>query len=118
MNFETQLNISNNIQKKPDEQINYESFIKPEKYQKFVNLFQHKDLIDINKTKELFNKLHSKPNRVYFDFESINTAIRPMDNVYPFNQIITQNTVIKTRNYYDEYFNENMIIDPLSIDLN
>ena len=118
INFETQLKISNNIQNNPNESINYESFVKPEKYEKFVNLFQHKDLIDINKTKELFDKLHSKQNRVYFDFESINTAIRPMDNVYPFNQIITQNTVIKTKNYYEEFFNENMIIDPLNIDLN
>ncbi|MBP5783134.1 DUF2779 domain-containing protein [bacterium] len=61
--------------------------------------------------------MQSKPKRVYFDFESINTAIRPMDNVFPFNQVITQNSIIKTKNYYDEYFTEDMIVDPIDINV-
>ena len=68
-------------------------------------------------TMELWNKLQSRPKRVYFDFESINTAIRPMDDVFPFNQIITQNSIIKTDNYYDEYFTEDMIVDPININV-
>lgn len=66
---------------------------------------------------QLWDKLQSKPKRVYFDFESINTAIRPMDNVFPFNQIITQNSIVKTKNYYEEYFTEDMIVDPININL-
>ena len=117
IDFEKQLKISDVIKNNKDEIIDYESFVGIDKYNKFQNLFNHNDVIDLENTKLLFEKLESKPNRVYFDFESINTAIRPMDNVYPFNQIITQNTVIKTKNFYDIYFNDNMIIDPLNINL-
>ncbi|MBQ3621371.1 hypothetical protein II941_00890 [bacterium] len=40
-----------------------------------------------------------------------------MDNVFPFNQIITQNSIVKTKNYYDEYFTKDMIVDPININL-
>ncbi|MBO6073462.1 DUF2779 domain-containing protein [bacterium] len=54
--------------------------------------------------------MQSRPNRVYFDFESINSAIPPMDDVFPLTQVITQNSVIKTEvrgnNHYYEYENE------------
>ena len=66
--------------------------------------------------KELWDKLQSRPNRVYFDFESINSAIPAMDEVFPLTQVVTQNSVIKTEikddDYYYEY--ENVLSTPNS----
>lgn len=76
------------------------------------------DKIFIDDANKLWDLLQSKNKRVYFDFESINTAIRPMDNVYPFNQTITQNSIVKTKNFYDEYYCEDMIKDPKYLDVN
>ena len=85
-----------------------------EQYKPFL---KNQDNNHLDATMELWAKLQSKPKRVYFDFESINTAIRPMDNVFPFNQVITQNSIIKTKDYYDEYFTEDMIVDPIDINV-
>ncbi|MCV3728286.1 DUF2779 domain-containing protein [Ureaplasma miroungigenitalium] len=59
-----------------------------------------------------------KPNKVYFDFESINTAIRVYDQTYAFTQIITQNSVIVRHESDDlEQLNcTNLMCDPLKID--
>ncbi|MGL5245958.1 MAG: DUF2779 domain-containing protein [Mycoplasmoidaceae bacterium] len=63
-----------------------------------------------------FEKL--KKNKVYFDFESLNTAIRNVDNSLPFNQIVTQCSIIKwfENKKIDELKCDNLIIDPKIID--
>ena len=83
----------------------------------YLPFLKGEDNNHMDATMQLWEKLNSRPNRVYFDFESINTAIRPMDNVFPFNQVITQNSIIKTKNFYDEYFTEDMIVDPININV-
>ena len=83
----------------------------------YLPFLKGEDNNHMDATMQLWEKLKSRPKRVYFDFESINTAIRPMDNVFPFNQVITQNSIIKTRNFYDEYFAEDMIVDPININV-
>ena len=93
-----------------------EKFIKQPKNGEieFLSLFDSKLNFHINeqKTWDLFNKL--KNQKVYFDFETLNTAIRVADNTFPFTQIITQCSIIKNNL---ELCN-NLIIDPLKIDNN
>ncbi|MCV3754022.1 DUF2779 domain-containing protein [Ureaplasma zalophigenitalium] len=76
-----------------------------------------KNEIIINKAnvQSLLTKL--KPNKVYFDFESINTAIRVYDQTYAFTQIVTQNSVI-VRHENDDLERltcKNLMCDPLKI---
>lgn len=79
-----------------------------------VELFKSNEKVLVNKitANNLFNKL--KPNKVYFDFETVNTAIRSADNSLPFSQIITQCSIIKN---FGSKKNEceNLIIDPQKI---
>lgn len=76
--------------------------------------------IKINSTKyrNLLSALKSR--KVYFDFETINTSIRPIDGCYPFSQIVTQCSII-----IDDGTNpdvgllecNNILIDPINITL-
>ena len=71
--------------------------------------------------KERFNNLliKIKPKKVYFDFESINPAIRVVDNSLPFTQVITQNSyIIQNDENIDNLVCNNMMIDPNEIDVN
>lgn len=85
----------------------------------FKYLTNEKDIF-INEvgTFNTFQKL--KKNKIYFDFESINTAIRNVDNSLPFNQIVTQCSIIKW--FEDENIKDltcqNLIIDPKEINTN
>ncbi|MGL5640101.1 MAG: DUF2779 domain-containing protein [Mycoplasmoidaceae bacterium] len=68
-----------------------------------------------------FNTLKKlKKNKVYFDFESINTAIRNIDNSLPFNQIVTQCSIIKwfENEEIENLKCDNLIIDPKNINTN
>lgn len=85
-----------------------------------INLFNESaPLITINQNefKKLFSTLKNK--KVYFDFETINSPIRPIDNCLPFMQIITQCSIIiddQTKNVKDLDCN-NIVIDPLNISI-
>lgn len=85
----------------------------------YLSLFQYANNFDVNleNTFKLWNQLKNK--KVYFDFETLNTSIRPIDNCFPFNQIVTQCSIIKDDGTGIENVNcDNLIIDPTSIDLN
>lgn len=101
---------------KKNEKLN--DFIKAPKNAKisYIDLFSVKDrfLIDETNTMKLWNKLKSK--KVYFDFETLNPAIRVCDKSLPFTQVVTQCSIIK--DYGNGIQNEgcnNLIIDPLEI---
>lgn len=85
----------------------------------YINLFSNKNIGLINNEQcvKLLNKLH--PNKVYFDFETINSAIRVIDNSLPFMQIVTQCSIIKSQENDDQskLTCENLIIDPKKIDI-
>ncbi|MGL4617233.1 MAG: DUF2779 domain-containing protein [Mycoplasmoidaceae bacterium] len=85
--------------------------------EKYIN--NKKDII-LNEalTFNTFSKL--KKNKVYFDFESINTAIRNVDNSLPFNQIVTQCSIIKwfENEELSDLNCDNLIIDPKNIHKN
>lgn len=93
-------------------------FLKESKDQKcsYKEIFTSNDLIkvDYEKTQKLLDQLKTK--KVYFDFETINTAIRSIDKSLPFAQIITQCSIIKDlgQNVINAGCN-NMIIDPTKI---
>ncbi|WP_412032400.1 DUF2779 domain-containing protein [Malacoplasma muris] len=93
-------------------------FLKESKDQKcsYKEIFTSSDLIkvDYEKTQKLLDQLKTK--KVYFDFETINTAIRSIDKSLPFAQIITQCSIIKDlgQNVINAGCN-NMIIDPTKI---
>lgn len=71
-------------------------------------------LLENQSLKQLINKLKNK--KVYFDFETINTAIRPIDNILPFTQIVTQCSIIKDHNKKNDLDScLNLIIDPKNI---
>ncbi len=58
-----------------------------------------------------------KKNKIYFDFETINPAIRIIDNSLPFAQIVTQCSVIKQRGDSQDPECVNLIIDPQKMTL-
>lgn len=60
-----------------------------------------------------FKRLKSK--KVYFDFETINQAIRVIDKSLPFMQIITQCSIIKNHGNGIEESCLNLIVDPKDI---
>lgn len=60
-----------------------------------------------------FEKLKSK--KIYFDFETINQAIRVIDKSLPFMQIITQCSIIKNHGNGVEDNCLNLIVDPKDI---
>lgn len=59
-----------------------------------------------------------KPKKVYFDFETVNTAIRAYDHTLPFRQIITQSSVIVDHNDGSDLDCQNLIVDPANVDEN
>ena len=100
--------------------INNLSFLKENvKEKKYLELFNvdskgwNRDALEFLK-----DKLFKKSKRVYFDFESIDPAIVPVTGIVPLNHVITQNSIIKTTNYYVMQKPINMLCDPMNIDLN
>ncbi|MDE6429466.1 MAG: DUF2779 domain-containing protein, partial [Malacoplasma sp.] len=82
----------------------------------YLDLFKSKEKILINEiSQSKIKQLH--PNKVYFDFETINSPIRVIDNSLPFMQIVTQCSIIKaTKKDKPENLKcENLIIDPKEI---
>lgn len=60
------------------------------------------------------NKLKKK--KVYFDFETINSAIRPINNIFPFTQVVTQCSVLKDHgNGIENEECSNLMVDPKDI---
>lgn len=101
---------------------NIDNFLKKPKKnpQVFVQMFgsSKKVMIDKNATKLLFDEI--KPKKVYFDFETINTPIRVIDNSLPFMQIVTQCSIIKYDSEIEKLENvicDNLIIDPININI-
>ncbi|KEZ22301.1 DUF2779 domain-containing protein [Ureaplasma diversum] len=86
-------------------------------YNEYIDFYKNKEILIGPKARELLNTL--KPKRVYFDFESINSAIRSIDNSLPFTQVVTQNSVIVDDNSkpLSELKCNNMIIDPKLVDI-
>lgn len=95
-----------------------EEWIKEKKSHHFINN-REEIRIDNNLTNLYWEKLKSK--KVYFDFETINTSIRPIDNCLPFMQIVTQCSIITNHNEYKKIDEKskciNMIADPKNITL-
>lgn len=58
-----------------------------------------------------------KPKKVYFDFETINTATRAFQNTLPFRQIVTQSSVIIDNGEQQPLVCNNLIADPIKIDV-
>ncbi len=68
------------------------------------------------KARLLLNKLKSK--KVYFDFETINSSIRAIDDSLPFMQIVTQCSILKDHgSSIDKEECNNLVIDPLKINI-
>jgi hypothetical protein len=69
-----------------------------------------------DRTKNKFNELKSK--KVYFDFESINTATRIIDDTLPFMQCVNQVSVIFDHGcgINAHTLCNNLLIDPLKMD--
>lgn len=89
-------------------------FIKPE-YQCFLN---KESKIDDEALQSCWNKLQSRYKKVFFNFTTINSAIRCLDNTLPFSQIIMQCAISKQTNKTNKLIQENLIIDPKLISLN
>lgn len=99
----------NNFLKKPSKNPNV-----------FIQMFGSgkKMMIDKNATTNLFDAI--KPKKVYFDFETINTPIRVVNNSLPFMQIVTQCSIIKHDSENEDIAKmvcNNLIIDPTKIDI-
>ena len=62
---------------------------------------------------EVITKLKNK--KIYFDFETINQALRVMDHSLPFMQIVTQCSVLRDHGSGLESDCENLIVDPKNI---
>ena len=112
-------NILNEINKKGPSQIN-ETDIKSSKenINRIVNiLINKKDLINLQNSKNLLSKINSK--KIYFDFETICPAIRVIDDSFPFSQIITQCSIIKSsEKNISEWEAINLVYDPKKVDIN
>jgi len=99
-----------------DKNQNIEPFFKKNKSDLFSSTSE--DII-INKNLTLSILKELKIKKVYFDFETINTSIRPLNNCVPFMQIVTQCSIIKNLgNENDNSKCINLCIDPLKINLN
>lgn len=69
-----------------------------------------------NKFKSVWQKLKEK--KVYFDFETISSAVRVIDKSLPFTQIVTQCSLIvddNTESDKSKLVCQNLIFDPLTI---
>ncbi|MBO7084450.1 DUF2779 domain-containing protein [bacterium] len=62
--------------------------------------------------------MQSRCKKVFFNFTTINSAIRCLDNTLPFSQIIMQCAISKQTNKANKLIEENLIIDPKLISLN
>lgn len=115
--FKSQFKAYNEIKEHPIDVNNFNTF-KSLISNSYVDLFDGKKFtIDETKLKILWDELQSVSHRVYFDFESIDPAIPPLDGAIPLNHTVTQNSIIKTKNYYEIESVENMIIDPQKISI-
>lgn len=101
--------------------VNLEELIrsKNEGKEVYANLFFHSNndfLIDSKNYHEYMSKL--KNNHVYFDFETINPAIRVVDKSLPFAQVVTQCSILKKHG--DQYEDDciNLMVDPMNVTLN
>ena len=113
--FKSQLAAYNEIKEHQIDINNFASF-KSLISKNYLDLFNNKEFtIDEAKVKILWKELEVVPNRVYFDFESIDPVIPPINGGIPLNHTVTQNSIIKTKNYYEIESVENMIIDPQKI---
>lgn len=86
----------------------------------YINAFVNSNeeiQMDWEKTNKLFSKLQGV-KKVYFDFETINTAIRSCDNTLPFSQIVTQcSVIIDHGNGTESSVCNNLIVDPININV-
>ena len=65
---------------------------------------------------DLFAKLKNK--KVYFDFETINSAIRAFDDTTPFTQVVTQCSILIDRGEgFEDAICKNLLTDPYDIKL-
>lgn len=100
-------------------QVMIEKFIKgtPETKQKRFQLFFAKTskpyFVDKKNYNNVLKKL--KPKRVYFDFESINPAIRVVDKSLPFMQIVTQCSILVDHGSGIEPNCNNLMADPSNL---
>lgn len=86
----------------------------------YLNLFNTKKAGLIN-NEFCNNKINElKENKVYFDFETISSPIRVIDNSLPFMQIVTQCSIIKStaNSQIENLICDNLIIDPKNININ
>lgn len=86
----------------------------------YLKLFNDIKKIKINFKKCDFFLNLLKQKKVYFDFETISTPIRVIDNSLPFMQVITQCSIIKfdeLKNNFDDLECNNLIVDPKKINI-
>ena len=88
-------------------------FIKQE-YQCFLNGESH---INQQSLTELWNQLQSRHKKIYFNFSTLNTVIRSMDDVFPFSQLVVQCAISKVMLNVNKSIDENLIVDPKKINL-
>ncbi len=121
-------NYSGNVAYQTEEYIRqYKKTDNVMKYIKITKDFDYHDFFDekapaitVNRVglREMWDEL--QPKKVYFDFETINSPIRPIDNCLPFMQILTQCSVIIDDNDgtpVKDLKCNNIVIDPLNITL-
>ena len=79
-----------------------------------------------NKTKFLITKktinyllAKQKKKKIYFDFETLNSCLAPIDNCYPYQQIVTQVSIIANHSQQriGDLKCKNFIIDPQKISI-
>lgn len=84
----------------------------------FANLFsKNSSQLQISKERIIgfMNKIHD--TKVYFDFETINTAIRSVKNSFPFTQVVTQCSILKMKGSKELTECDNLICDPKDINI-
>ncbi len=82
----------------------------------YINLFinDKNPFVISSQARSLLNKLKSK--KVYFDFETINSSIRAIDDSLPFMQIVTQCSILKDHGLgIEKEICNNLVIDPVNI---
>ncbi len=104
---------------KDDDVMEYLKVNKKIDYRELFNEDANYITINPHGLKTLWEKL--KPKKVYFDFETINSPIRPIDHCLPFMQILTQCSIIIDDNdgtAVKDLQCNNIVIDPLHIKIN
>lgn len=88
--------------------------------QKYISLFFNKNSVDSEINKENYDALIKclKPKQVYFDFETINPAIRVVNNSLPFMQIVTQCSILVNHNDGMKQQCNNLMGDPAKLSIN